>query len=140
MADEYVRITRARSPLRVMLPVIGVAFCALGLAQGAPWFWFIPIGLFVGLSLLGLTRRDAAFRIGDREMAWQDGGRDDSSDATVPLDAIARVEIVDWSDSTDYHVHCRDGATLRIPATVDTGPTQHLIAALTARGIPVERR
>lgn len=122
------------------LPVIGVGFAAVGMDGGAPWFWYVPVGLFVVLSLYGLMLRDAVFVIDDRAMHWQTGERDGRGDGEVALSNVARVVVDDWSDSTDYHIIRTDGRRLTLPPTLDLGPTNRLRDALAAHGIPLDRR
>lgn len=135
MPEPYESIARARSPLNLFGVGVFVFMVVLGLAFAAPWWYFAPV-LIGGVLLLWHVAlgRDRHFRMDDSTMRWGTT----REETAVPLDDIAKVEIQDWSDSTDYVIHHRDGHRTTIPATVNTGGEYRLTEALKARGILVE--
>ncbi|MEM9669741.1 MAG: hypothetical protein AAF950_12525 [Pseudomonadota bacterium] len=109
-----------------------VIFLSLfGLAYGAPWWiWIIWLPASVSVLFLLLTNRKYGMGIkNDVLLIGVEPVR-----ARIPLSDIERLEIQEWSDSTDIKLVLKDGRSIKL-LPQDTPPRRALVAQFEQRGI-----
>lgn len=128
----------ARTPrlaLIVLAVYAGLAALWFGF-QAAPWVIVLLI-LPTLPALHDLWRNPVArFDLGEEDLSWSARGRV----STLALSRIRRARFdTRWDFSIRVTLFLHNGQSMRLPPDV-TPPDRPLDAALTARGIPVERQ
>lgn len=125
---------RGRRPLTLVALAFAAVLLGLGVRYDAPVVWLVVVGV-PAFALLGLVVRNTEtwIVVAPDSLTWHDGWRE----TRLARDRIARVEVREWSDSTDVIVHLADGSSETIPDRCRPG-ARRLAAELSARGYPVD--
>lgn len=115
--------------------VASLVFAAFGAASGAPWYWFLIVGL-PGVAALGawaLDRR-SGYRIHPGEVYFHQGSQ---WDLRLRPEQILHASIHPDSEGPDQVVlHLQNGSSRQLPADC-VGKTWELAEALEGVGIDV---
>ena len=130
---DYAYASRGRSPLTWAFLVVGAVFAGVAWTEGAPWFAWAPLALFLGLTILVLVRDERHGMTLTTKALIVEGpaGR-----RTTPLADIAFVRIEEWSESTNVALHFATGEVWPVPSAAH--PSGRILAReLRLRGVDV---
>lgn len=102
--------------------------------NGAEWIFFVPGGIGFAMLLFMLIKNPVnGLELQDEMLilsAWR-------SPLPVPVRDIAKLEIVEWTDSSDFKVHLKSGETIEA-FSGDIPPITPFRKALAQVDIPLE--
>jgi hypothetical protein len=135
MNEVYEYRCPGRRSIVWLIAAIQAVLLWLAVTHDAPWFiWAIWGPTSLAVAYLLLANPISGLRVDDRYLVlspWR-------KPREIPLSEIARVEIRDWSDSTDVVIHLRDGGAVST-FSGDIPPSRCFESILTARGVTVDR-
>ena len=135
MPAPFESVSRERSPLNLATFAVSLVVIWGAVSQAVPLLAALPACACAAmLGFVLLRGRMHVFRVDDAAIRWRSGRRE----TAVPIADISRFEIVHWSDSTDYVIHRRDGGRIDVPAPCAPRRGAGFLAAMKARGIPVD--
>ena len=132
--DVYEYRQQARRPVVWLAAMVTGFLLGLMIWNTAPWYiWLVWVPASVVLLVYLVRNPVTGLRITQDALTlspWQ-------VPQVIALKDVRFVRIVDWTDSTDIEVHLRDGTATRLQ-DADIPPRRDFVAALAARGVPVE--
>lgn len=117
-----------------LILAVGAVMILAALRHGPPpLLWWLPVGGATGAALwMLLAGRVHGIDLTPEALIVTGAGRVE----TWPLDDIDHLQIADWTDSTDYVLHLRDGR--RVPLFSGCFPRRaDLIAAAAAARLDI---
>ncbi len=134
MTELYAYKEAGRRPVTYLAAVVFAALIVIALHQNAPLFYYVPLVAGGAMVLYTLVKNPISglVLLPDRLIlsAWRKPN-------PVPVQSIARIEIISWSDSTDMKVHLKSGEEIRV-FSGDIPPRASFAQALSRVGIPLE--
>ena len=134
MTELYAYKEAGRRPVTYLAAVVFAALIVIALYQNAPLFYYVPLVAGGAMVLYTLVKNPISglVLLPDRLIlsAWRKPN-------PVPVQSIARIEIISWSDSTDMKVHLKSGEEIRV-FSGDIPPRASFAQALSRVGIPLE--
>jgi hypothetical protein len=132
--SNYVYSEQGRRPIQFFVVALGLAFVAMLAAYQQPWFFYLPPALAAAMSLYAIVEnRRSGMALQDSTMQLYSG----SWSQVIDMRDVMGVREVRWSDGApDIMLLLRNGGSIKIPGAC-FGSGSKLMAALTARGLPV---
>jgi len=135
MNTIYTYREAGRRPVTYLATAVFIAVLAAAFYHQAPWFFFPPVLLGGALLLYMLVTNPVnGLLLTDTDLVlspWR-------APRVIPLDRIARIEIIDHSDSRDLNIHLTSGEVISA-ASGDIPPASRFGAALAGVDIVLER-
>ncbi|MEO1746361.1 MAG: hypothetical protein AAFR13_07515 [Pseudomonadota bacterium] len=134
MADAYTYERTTRSPVYLAAGGFCVLLLVLAISLGAPWWiWAVWAPVSAVVFYLLWANKSYGIRLTDTELAIETDG----ASQRFALSAIDHLHVRDWSDSTDFELHLKDGTEVSVFSENMPG-IQAIRTEFEKRGVRVE--